>query len=121
MATKPVEILIMEGLKAEDFNDDVLGRTIDKLYREAPRGYSCRLQPMLIGNIQGASFIMRVPETLSEWLYNSSLAMWNASDKIPSKLKLQAMLPKLKEKKRELKEVNSICLNTKLRSLVFKF
>ena len=33
MATKPVEILIREGLKAEDFNDDVLGRTLDKLYR----------------------------------------------------------------------------------------
>ena len=28
MATKPVEILIREGLKAEDFNDEVLGRTI---------------------------------------------------------------------------------------------
>ncbi|RJS69224.1 DUF4277 domain-containing protein [Methanophagales archaeon] len=28
MATKPVEILIREGLKAEDFNDDVLGRTL---------------------------------------------------------------------------------------------
>ncbi|RJS69098.1 hypothetical protein CW714_09100 [Methanophagales archaeon] len=25
MATKPVEILIRDGLKAEDFNDDVLG------------------------------------------------------------------------------------------------
>ncbi|MDI6886795.1 MAG: DUF4277 domain-containing protein, partial [archaeon] len=36
MTTKPVEILIREGLKAEDFNDDVLGRTLDKLYR----GYS---------------------------------------------------------------------------------
>ena len=33
MAIKPVEILIREGLKAEDFNDDVLGRTLDKLYR----------------------------------------------------------------------------------------
>ncbi len=33
MSTKPVEILIREGLKAEDFNDDVLGRTLDKLYR----------------------------------------------------------------------------------------
>ncbi len=36
MATKPVEILIREGLKAEDFNDDVLGRTLDKLYRAGP-------------------------------------------------------------------------------------
>jgi len=27
MGTKPVEIVIREGLKAEDFNDDVLGRT----------------------------------------------------------------------------------------------
>ena len=38
MATKPVEILIMEGLKAEDFNDDVLGRTLDKLYRASTEG-----------------------------------------------------------------------------------
>jgi len=28
MATKSVEILTREGLKAEDFNDDVLGRTL---------------------------------------------------------------------------------------------
>jgi len=38
MATKPVEILIREGLKAEWFNDDVLGRTLDKLYRAGPEG-----------------------------------------------------------------------------------
>jgi Transposase len=42
MGTKPVEILIREGLKAEDFNDDVLGRTLDKLYRAGPREYLCR-------------------------------------------------------------------------------
>ena len=28
MGTKPVEIVIREGLKAEDFNDDVQGRTL---------------------------------------------------------------------------------------------
>jgi len=38
MTTKPVEILIREGLKAEDFNDDVLGRTLDKLYRAGTEG-----------------------------------------------------------------------------------
>ncbi len=27
MATKPVELLLREGLNADDFNDDVLGRT----------------------------------------------------------------------------------------------
>lgn len=32
METKPIEILIREGLCAEDFNDDVLGRTLDKIY-----------------------------------------------------------------------------------------
>lgn len=32
MRTKPVEILIGPGLEADDFNDDVLGRTLDKLY-----------------------------------------------------------------------------------------
>ena len=34
METKPVEILIGQGLKAEYFNDDTLGRTLDKLYNE---------------------------------------------------------------------------------------
>jgi transposase len=30
---KPVEILIREGLTAEDFNDDSLGRALDMLYQ----------------------------------------------------------------------------------------
>ncbi|MFO8077157.1 MAG: IS1634 family transposase, partial [Thermoplasmatota archaeon] len=30
--TKPVELLIGKGLHADDFNDDCLGRTLDKLY-----------------------------------------------------------------------------------------
>ena len=38
METKPAEILIRDGLKAEDFNDDVLGRTLEKLYRAGPEG-----------------------------------------------------------------------------------
>ena len=36
LATKPVELLIGDGLRAERFNDDVLGRTLDKLYRAGP-------------------------------------------------------------------------------------
>jgi len=36
MATKPVELLIREWLKADDFNDDVLGRTLDKLRDNGP-------------------------------------------------------------------------------------
>ena len=43
MATKPVEILIREGLKAEDFNDDVLGRALDKLYRAGPESIFMRI------------------------------------------------------------------------------
>ena len=38
VVTKPEEILIREGLKAEDFNDDVLWRTLDKLYRASTEG-----------------------------------------------------------------------------------
>ena len=38
MATKPVELLIGEGLKAEYFNDDLLGRTLDNLYRAGLEG-----------------------------------------------------------------------------------
>ncbi len=33
MRTKPVEILIGEHLKPEDFNDDVLGRSLERLYK----------------------------------------------------------------------------------------
>ena len=40
-------------------------------------------------------------------LYNSFLAMWNDSEKIPSKYKLQAMLPAMKEEREGLKKVNT--------------
>ncbi len=40
-------------------------------------------------------------------LYNSFLAIWNDSDKIPSRYKSQAMLPKMKEEKEGLKKVNT--------------
>jgi transposase len=42
MTTKPVEVLIREGLEAEDFNDDVLGRTLEKVYRAGPEGIFMR-------------------------------------------------------------------------------
>ena len=38
MAIRPVDLLIREGLKAEWFNDDVMGRTFDKVYRVGPDG-----------------------------------------------------------------------------------
>jgi transposase len=62
MGTKPVEMLIREDLKAEDFNDDVLGRTLDKLYRADPREYSCWLPPMLTGHTRGGTFITTPPQ-----------------------------------------------------------
>jgi transposase len=43
METKPVEILIRDGLKVEDFNDDVLGRTLDKLYSACPESIFMRI------------------------------------------------------------------------------
>ena len=33
MKNKPIELLIGEGLKAEDFNDDTLGRSLDELFQ----------------------------------------------------------------------------------------
>lgn len=33
MANKPIDILIGEGLRAEDFNDDSLGRALDELHQ----------------------------------------------------------------------------------------
>jgi len=43
MVTKPVELLIREGLKADDFNDDVLGRTLDKLCDNGPESTFLRI------------------------------------------------------------------------------
>jgi putative transposase len=40
-------------------------------------------------------------------LYNSFLALWNDSEKIPLRYKLQAMLPAMKEEREDLKKVNS--------------
>lgn len=40
-------------------------------------------------------------------LYNSFLAIWNDSEKIPSQYKLQAMLPAMKREHEGLKKVNS--------------
>jgi transposase len=36
MHNKPVELLVREGLKPEDFNDDALGRALDRLYQNNP-------------------------------------------------------------------------------------
>jgi len=41
------------------------------------------------------------------WLYNKLLSIINESKKTPPKRKVQSMLPKLKEKRKELKEVNA--------------
>ena len=38
MKNKPVELLIREGLKAEDFNDDTLGRALDELQQAGVTG-----------------------------------------------------------------------------------
>ena len=40
-------------------------------------------------------------------LYNSFLGIWNDTEEIPSRYKLQAMIPSMKEEKPELKKVNS--------------
>jgi len=50
-------------------------------------------------------------------LYNSFLAIWNDSDKIPSRYKLQAMLPSMKEEHEGLKKVNSKTLQMVLFTL----
>jgi len=89
MTTKPVELLIGAGFKPEDFNDDVLGRTLDKLYRagserEMVKKYGQSLQEKWgddkiwvwdsavyseknLGEISADyTWITRVPETLSK-------------------------------------------------------
>jgi transposase len=56
METKPVEILIREGLKGEDFNDDVLGRTLEKLYRAGPEGIFMRIAANAYKEYKGRFF-----------------------------------------------------------------
>jgi len=41
------------------------------------------------------------------WLYNKLLSIINGSENTPSKRKMQSLLPKLKEERKELKEVNA--------------
>ena len=41
------------------------------------------------------------------WLYNKMLSIINESKKMLSKREMQSMLPKLKEQREELKEVNA--------------
>ena len=41
------------------------------------------------------------------WLYNKMLSIINESKSTPPKRKMQSMLPKLKEQREELKEVNA--------------
>jgi transposase len=53
MATKPVEILIRQGLKAEWFNDDVLGRTLDKLFRAGPETVFMQIAANAYGEYSG--------------------------------------------------------------------
>ena len=53
MGTKPVEIVIREGLNAEDFNDDVLGRTLDTLYRAGPEGIFMQVTANAYGEYSG--------------------------------------------------------------------
>ena len=41
------------------------------------------------------------------WLYNKLLSIWSGCEHLPSRYEMQAMLPKLKEERTELKEVNA--------------
>ena len=53
LGTKPVELLIGKGLKAEWFNDDVIGRTLEKLYRAGPEGVFMRIAANAYGEYEG--------------------------------------------------------------------
>ena len=66
------------------------------------RTYKFRLYP----NKEQEEYLLNVLD-LCKWTYNFFLSKWNETDKIPSQYKLQAMLPLMKEKKPELKKVNS--------------
>ena len=48
-----MELLIREGLKPEEFNDDVLGRTLDKLYRAGTEGIFMQIATNAYGEYPG--------------------------------------------------------------------
>jgi len=48
-----VELLIREGLKPEEFNDGVLGRTLDKLHRAGPEGIFIQIAANAYGEYSG--------------------------------------------------------------------
>lgn len=54
---------------------------------------------------------------LCRLIYNYFLSQWNGKDKIPSRLELQAQLPKLKREKLELNKVHSKVLQMVLYQL----
>jgi len=56
IGTKPVERLIREDLKAESFTDDVLGRTLEKLYRAGPECIFMRIAANAYKEYRGRFF-----------------------------------------------------------------
>ncbi|HDS46038.1 MAG TPA: DUF4277 domain-containing protein [Methanomicrobia archaeon] len=62
LETKPIEILIRAEMNVEDFNNDVLGRTLDKLYRACPESiFAYRSFMIAYKGYGGDSSIMTPP------------------------------------------------------------
>ena len=83
----------------------IYGGTNQKVYREAEGemlAYKFRLYPT-DEQEENLLFILE----RCRWLYNKLLSIINESKKIPPKRKMQSLLPKLKEERPELKEVNA--------------
>jgi putative transposase len=79
-----------------------IGKINNLLVFEMQTAYKFRLYPSAEEE-KKLLFILEV----CRLLYNSFLAIWNASDKIPSKRELQAMLPAMKEEHEGMKKVNA--------------
>jgi len=89
---------------AGDAGGNIYG-TNQKVYREAEGemiAYKFRLYPT-DEQEENLLFILE----RCRWLYNKMLSIINECEGIPPKRKMQSMLPKLKEQREELKEVNA--------------
>jgi putative transposase len=80
--------------------------------QEAPLTYKFRLYPKR----EQEGKLLETLE-LCRQTYNYSLAQWNGKEKIPSRLELQAQLPKLKRMRPELNRIYSKVLQMVLYQL----
>lgn len=70
-----------EGLKAEGFNEAVIGWTLEKLYRAvAPGVFSCVVLPMRMMSMEGSSSIVTLPQQAFKENTSMKKEVWRFSN-----------------------------------------